>query len=144
MNFPSLNLPKAALQLSKKEGIVFVFCLVRKKKLQLTPEEWVRQHIIHFLLTEQKIPLARIASEYALTINGQTRRADLIVFEANFSPWMLIECKETRVSLNDQSLLQASNYVKETKAPFLWISNGIDHQLYDCLENKMLSEFPEM
>ena len=78
--FKALSFPQAELKLTRKEGQVFVWCIIRKKSLVLTPEEWVRQHLIHFLIQEKQIPIGLIAAEMAIEINQLSRRCDVVVF----------------------------------------------------------------
>ena len=75
-----LALPKANLKLTKKDEQIFVWCVARKKTLLLTPEEWVRQHIIHYLVNEKNVPLGLIVSEYSIKVNKLARRCDIVVF----------------------------------------------------------------
>lgn len=127
MAYPSLNLPPANLKLSKVENVFYVWCIIRKKNLQLTPEEWVRQHVIHFLVYHHQTPIERINSEHLLKINGQNRRCDVVVVDAFGEPVLIVECKATNVPLDEKVLLQTSNYVKHSGAKFLWMTNGIQH-----------------
>lgn len=122
-----LNLPKAPLKLEKRKGDVYVFCAVRKKSLLLTPEEWVRQHLIHYLISTVQIPIERIASEFSIRVNGLTRRCDLVVVDRNGKPKMIVECKATSVQVNDQVLFQIAQYNRELQVDYLMLSNGNDH-----------------
>ena len=96
MNFTALNLPIANLKITKKNDIYFVWCIVRKLKLVLTPEEWVRQHIIHYLVYHKKYPLGLIASEVEINANNQKRRCDIIVYNSDLSLKVLIT-KQDRI-----------------------------------------------
>ena len=91
--FSPLSFPKADLKITKKESVFYVWCIVRKKKLVLTPEEWVRQHVIHFLINEKNVPLGLLASEFLISVNGLSRRCDLVVFDINKIPLLIVECK---------------------------------------------------
>lgn len=122
-----LNFPPAQLKLSKKGEQVFVWCIVRKKHLLLTPEEWVRQHTIHFLIGEKKVPIGRIGSEYTVRINQQARRCDVVVFSGEGRPLLIVECKATSIALSEQTFLQTSNYVQQLRAPYFWMTNGHHH-----------------
>lgn len=123
----SLNFPPAALTLSKKGEQVVVWCIIRKKHLVLTPEEWVRQHAIHYLITEKQVPVGRISSEHTVQINGQARRCDIVVFSAEGKPVLIVECKATSIALSEQTFLQTSNYVQQLRAPYFWMTNGLQH-----------------
>lgn len=122
-----LNFPPAPLQLSRKGESVFVRCIIRKKQLLLTPEEWVRQHAIHYLISEKQVPPGTINSEHLVNINGQARRCDVIVFSREGKPLLIVECKAPSVALSEQTFLQVSNYVQQLKAPYFWMTNGQQH-----------------
>lgn len=124
-NMPPLNLPLAKLQLSRSGEKIFVWDVVRKKNLVLTPEEWVRQHFIHFLLG-RGYPLSSISTESGLYLNRQLRRTDILVFRNN-RPALLIECKAPRVKISQEVFDQASRYNLELKTRHLVITNGLDH-----------------
>lgn len=132
--FPSLNLPKADLKLTRKDGVVYVWCIVRKKNLVLTPEEWVRQHIIHFLIEEKNIPKGLIASEFALKYNGRLKRADVVVFNHNSKPLFIVECKAPEVDLSEKTLHQIAQYNFELKVDLLLLTNGLTHIM--CIINR--------
>lgn len=124
-----LNLPKAPLKLEKKQGELYVWCAVRKKSLLLTPEEWVRQHLLHYLISSIQIPIERITSEYSIQVNGLSRRCDIVVIDRNGKPKMIVECKATSIPVNETVLLQIAQYNRELQVDFLMLSNGIDHFL---------------
>lgn len=143
--YPPLNLPQANLKISKKNDLFHVWCEIRKKHLVLTPEEWVRQHTIHFLIHQKQVPIGKIASERLVVINAQNRRCDLVVVDDFGNPKMIVECKATSVPIDEKTFLQTSNYVKETKAQFFWMTNGLQHILVDCMNpTEILRDFPEI
>ena len=129
-----LNLPKAPLKLSRKDEVVFVWCEIRKKKLQLTPEEWVRQHVIHFLIQENNVPLGVIASEQAIQVNRLLRRCDLVVYNQSGKPIILVECKAPEVILTEKVVYQIAQYNSKLNVDYLLITNGIEH--YYCYINR--------
>jgi len=122
-----LNFPPAALKITRKGDVLFVWCIIRRKHLILTPEEWVRQHALHYLISEKKVPLAAINSEHLVSINGQSRRCDLIVFSIEGKPLLIVECKAPGIQLSETTFLQISNYVQQLKAPYFWMTNGLSH-----------------
>lgn len=144
--FEPLQLPPAKLTLERKGNQLTVWCVVRRKKLILTPEEWVRQHVIHFLLHHQQIPLAKIASEVSLEINGLIRRCDVLIYDNQFKPWMLIECKTTEIKLNENTVYQIAQYNSQLQVENLWITNGLDHHLLQVNQSnghiQLLEDFP--
>jgi hypothetical protein len=126
-----LNLPKATLTLTRKDNVIFVNCLIRKKKIILTPEEWVRQHFIAFLHHQQGFPISRIAVEKSIQYGSLTKRWDILVYDANFHPLVLIECKAPSVSITKDTLYQALTYQKEMQGRFIILTNGLDHSTFE-------------
>ena len=127
----ALNLPPAPLKLSSKAGRVFVNCLVRKKQIILTPEEWVRQHLISYLHLHQGYPLEKFAVEKQIQYDGFTRRWDIVVYNAEFEAAILVECKAPQVRLNQEVFMQISTYQKMLGANCLILSNGQNHLVYE-------------
>ena len=123
----ALNLPKAELILSKKDNIVFVNCLIRKKKIILTPEEWVRQHYINYLSKHLKYPISLISIEKELDYFGLKKRWDLVVFNKKFEPSILVECKSASIKINDNALKQVLTYQNKLKCEFIILTNGLQH-----------------
>lgn len=146
MNFViPLNLPKAPLKIIKKKDEYYVFCIIRKKSLLITPEEWVRQHILHFLVNENNIPIERIASEATIKVNTMTRRCDIVVFDNFALPNLIVECKAPDVPLNDAVIHQVSAYNKTLQVDYLMLSNGIEHLYYKIdKENGELNEIERL
>ncbi len=144
----ALDLPKANLRLKRKKDEVFVWCIIRKKELLCTPEEWVRQHIIHDLIDNKKIPIGLIASEFALNYNGRSKRADIVIFNRNNEPLVIIECKATNIAITEETLFQIAQYNFELRVPYLMMSNGLNHvycELKSDVEGiKYLEEFPKL
>ncbi len=142
-----LNLPIAPLRLTRKEGVVYVFCVLRKKSLVLTPEEWVRQHIIHYLLTEINVPISLISSEAGIRVNKLDRRCDILVYSNEKKVKILVECKAPEIPINEKVLHQIAQYNSTIQAEYLWLSNGLDHHLYSINhisgEIKRLEELPK-
>ena len=125
-----LNLPDFNLTVRKEEGKVWIFDIIRKKYIVLTPEEWVRQHVIAYLLLEKQVPINLIAVEKTLKINNLTKRFDVVVFNRNARPLMLIECKAPGIRVSESVFDQAARYNMSLKAGLFLITNGIEH--YCC------------
>lgn len=125
--FQALNLPRAELKLVRKNEQVFVWCIIRKKQLLLTPEEWVRQHIIHFLIFEKRVPIALIAAEMAIEVNKLSRRCDIVVFGKDAKPLLIIECKAPEVAITEKVFNQIAQYNFNLNVDLLMMTNGIDH-----------------
>lgn len=119
-----LNLPKANLKLIKKMGEVYVWDVFRKKQLLLTPEEWVRQHILHALVNQSSYPLHLIAAEQGISINGMTRRCDGVVYKG-VKPVMIVECKAPHIPIDEKVVHQIAQYNFKLNVDFLLITNGL-------------------
>lgn len=107
----------------------FIFDEVRKKMVVLTSEEWVRQHIIHYLLFDKHYPRSLLAVEKGININGLKRRFDLVVFSRAGSPKIIIECKAPEKPLNEKVYQQIAVYNLSLQADYLWVTNGAFHYL---------------
>ena len=142
--FSSLNLPQAQLQISKKEDQFYVTCLVRKKKILLTPEEWVRQHLINYLVQSKGFAIGRLGVEVSLNFNGLAKRADLVYFNHNLEPTHVFECKASTVQLTTETVFQIATYNSKIKADFLIISNGLDHYIFEKKDSNLIpiADFP--
>ncbi|WPR76423.1 type I restriction enzyme HsdR N-terminal domain-containing protein [Algoriphagus sp. NG3] len=147
IQLPQLNLPHFEPQLLQKEGKLWIFDVLRKKQLVLTPEEWVRQHWISFLSIQLKFPKGLFALEKGLIYNKLVKRTDLVVWDKTGKPYLLIECKAPKVKLTQKTIEQACMYHKELKCPYLVISNGLQHIClsFDASAEKFTQEksFPE-
>jgi hypothetical protein len=121
-----LNLPKAPLKLSKKGEQLFIWCILRKKNLVCTPEEWVRQHVVHYLISKG-IPEGLIASEYSLEYNGRSKRADLVVFDREQRPVLVVECKAPEIPVTEHVFNQIASYNHELRVEYLMMTNGLQH-----------------
>jgi GTPase Era involved in 16S rRNA processing len=133
----NLNFPVYKLKLSKRGEKVFVFDVFRKKKIQLTPEEWVRQHVLHYLHKELNYPKSLIAVEKEIKVNGLKKRFDVLVFNAKAEKKIIIECKAPTVKITQETFDQIAQYNIELKAKYLMVTNGLQH--YFCkmdLENE--------
>lgn len=121
-----LNFPKTALKLSKKGEEIFVWDVFRKKKLLLTPEEWVRQHILHFLIEHKEVPQPLIAAEYPINVNKMVRRCDGVIFNREGKPIAIVECKAPQIKLNEAVLHQIAQYNFKLRVQWLILTNGLD------------------
>lgn len=125
----ALNLPKANLKLIRQQQEVKVWCVLRKKYLLLTPEEWVRQHLIHFFINELQFPIERLVSEYSFEVDGLSRRCDLLVLNSDTHAHVVVECKAKSVHIDEAVFRQIAQYNKKLQANFLMLSNGMTHIL---------------
>jgi hypothetical protein len=124
--FPALNLPDFGHQVRlSDEQRTEIFDAFRKKYVVLTPEEWVRQHLLHYLCDHLNYPANLLAVEQSLKLGSLQKRADVVVYQASLTPWMLIECKAAEVPLTQAVFDQAARYNLHFKVPFLVITNGL-------------------
>jgi|SRR5665647_59371 len=120
-----IEFPKEAIKLQQRKGANEVFDVIRKKWLVLTPEEWVRQNIIQFLLIKMKYPASLIAVEKEIKLGELKKRCDIVAYNRLSKPWMIIECKEMNVVLSEKTLEQILRYHITLPAKYLVITNGI-------------------
>jgi len=122
-----LNLPEFDYKLKKAEDKIWIFDGIRKKYIVLTPEEWVRQHFIQYLIQQRNYPKTLIKIEGGLVYNQLQKRTDIVVFNREGKPWMIVECKSPDVPLSPATLSQASVYNASLKAEFITVTNGMVH-----------------
>jgi hypothetical protein len=125
--FQPLNLPPAPLRLRTHEGKQQVFDSCRKKWIIITPEEWVRQHLLHYLITEKQYPQALLAVEKTITLNGLSKRCDIIAFNKRGKGILLVECKAPDVTISQQTFDQIARYNLSLDIDWLLVSNGLTH-----------------
>lgn len=127
---PALNLPVQTIRVETQDGKQVIFCSVRMKWVVLTPEEWVRQHLVAYLHTDLHYPLSLMKMERSVAGSTRRQRADISIHDRNGIALMLVECKAPNEPLNRETFFQAGRYNHHIKAPFLLISNGMQH--YCC------------
>jgi hypothetical protein len=125
-----LNFPTYTFRFKNSENKVSIFDEIRKKFIILTPEEWVRQHVVHYLINEKKYPKSLINVEKVLTINKLRKRYDVVVFNPDGTIHILVECKAPEVKISQATFDQIARYNMTMKARFLNVTNGLSH--YYC------------
>jgi hypothetical protein len=110
-----------------------IFDTIRKKYVALTPEEWVRQQLLHCLVTEYDVPQSLIGVEIVVPLGKRSLRADIIVYDRKAAPMLIVECKAENVKINRQTFLQIAGYNLSLQVPWLMVGNG--RQLYCCKWN---------
>ena len=142
-----LNLPAIDAKLKKEEGKVWIFDMIRKKYVVLTPEEWVRQHFIHFLIHELKYPKSLFRIESSLTYNKLQKRSDILIFDRDGKPWMLVECKSADIRLSQNAFNQVAVYNMTVNAKYIAVSNGRIHFCCEAAKHGgasiFLNSFPQ-
>jgi hypothetical protein len=116
--------PEPAFKVEKREGKEFIFDSIRRQWIMLTDEEWVRQNFIRFLVQEMKYPETLIAVEKEIQLGELKKRFDILVYDKDHQPWMLVECKAADVSLDDKVFQQVLRYHISVPCSFLIITNG--------------------
>ena len=126
----SLNLPDFQVKIAVTDGKKMIFDPLRRKYVALTPEEWVRQHFVHFLIQHKGYPSGLLANEVQLTLNGTRKRCDTVLYDRTRTPRMIIEYKAPTVPITRQVFNQITRYNIALKVDYLIVSNGLEH--YCC------------
>ena len=121
-----LNLPPYNIKVKNEDGRRKIFDILRRKYFVITPEEWVRQHFIHFLIDHKGYPVSLLANEVALSVGDKVIRADSILYDKNLSPRMIIEYKAPHIKLTQKVFDQISAYNLLLHVDYLIVSNGIE------------------
>ncbi len=125
-----LHFPAFGFRFKDKENKRYIWDIARRRYVRLTPEEWVRQHVIHFLSGVKKYPLPLMGVEKKLTVNGMSRRTDLVVFDRRMKPQIIVECKAPGVAVSQKVFDQIARYNMALHARYLMLTNGRQH--YFC------------
>lgn len=139
LNFPAYN-----FRFKNSKNKVSIFDEIRKKFILLTPEEWVRQHVVRYLLEDKKYPLSLINVEKELKINDLKKRYDVVVFKNDGTINVLVECKAPAVQITQITFDQIARYNLQLKADFLMVTNGFSHYYCSTDDNsyQFLEEIP--
>ena len=125
----------------------YIFDELRKKYVALLPEEWVRQNFIRYLIDEKNFPKGRIAVEYYLKVNKNDKRSDIVIFDKELNPQIVVECKAEQIKLTQETFEQAANYNLKLGAKYLIITNGLSTMAFVKDSNKNsyshLAEIPD-
>ena len=122
-----LNLPQYEIKIGEKDGKRTIFDFLRRKYVALTPEEWVRQHFVHYLIEHKGYPKGLLSNEVELHIGGKSLRCDSILYNKVAAPQMIIEYKAPTVSLTQRVFHQISAYNLLLRVDYLVVSNGLQH-----------------
>lgn len=143
----SLNLPKYETKICERDGKLQIFDPLRKCHVALTPEEWVRQHFVNFLIESRGFPATLMANEVAITVNGMKRRCDTVVYDRQLQPRVIVEYKAPTVKITKEVFAQISRYNLTLKVDYLIVSNGLQHYCcrmdYTNNSYSFLQEIPE-
>lgn len=142
--FAPLNFPPANLRIQGSPSME-VFDVVRKKQVALTPEEWVRQHILHFLIDHKHFPAGLIEVEKGIQLFNTYKRVDILVRSRDLKPLLLVECKAPEVSISQNEVNQLARYQITLQAPYSMLSNGVQHIILHHADGKIvnLTDLPD-
>ncbi|MCF2497992.1 type I restriction enzyme HsdR N-terminal domain-containing protein [Dyadobacter chenhuakuii] len=141
----SLNLPTFAYKVKQVNGKPHIFDIIRRKFVSLTPEEWVRQHFIHLLITEYGYPKSLFAVETGLQYNTLAKRTDIMVLSGESLPFLLVECKAPFITVNDATFAQISRYNFTLQPQYLAVTNGMAHYCFKAVNGQIhfMDDFPK-
>ena len=125
-----LNFPKFSFRFKNSENKISIFYVIRKKFMILQPEEWVRQHCVHYLIENKHYPKSLINVEKEIIINKLSKRYDIVVFNSDGSIHLIVECKSPKIPIDQNAFDQIARYNLELNATYLMITNGLNH--YYC------------
>ena len=128
---PKLNFPKINLRAKSDGHRTLVFDSVRRTYVVLTPEEWVRRHLVEYLVGHCAATLQSIVEEYPVEINGMAQRADVVVMGEDMQPLMVVECKEPNVKIGDEVLRQVVRYNSVLRCRYIALTNGLMTYCYE-------------
>jgi hypothetical protein len=144
---PALNLPTFPAKVIEKNGKKLIFDTVRRKYVALTPEEWVRQHFVNYLITEKGYPSGLLANEVAVKLNHTNKRCDTVVYDRYLVPLVVVEYKSPAVEITDSVFDQIVRYNMALTVPCLIVSNGLSHYCcridYKTQTYRFLEEIPD-
>lgn len=142
-----LNLPDYPIRLSGTQEHPSIFDILRRKYVALTPEEWVRQHFIHFLINQKNYPVTLLANEIKLQVGNKTLRADSVLYDRELRPRMIVEYKAPHIPITQKVFDQISTYNMLLHVDYLVVSNGLQHYCckmdYDNQKYLFLEDIPD-
>ena len=142
-----LQFPSYSFRFKNSENKVAIFDEIRKKFIIITPEEWVRQHVVQFLLQDKKYPKSHINVEKLLKINDLIKRYDVVVYNPDGSIFILVECKAPEIKISQDTFDQIARYNMTLNAEYLMVTNGLNHYFckmdYEKEKYDFLPELPE-
>ena len=142
----ALNLPAYSHKIISKGGKNYILDMLRKKYVALTPEEWVRQHFVQFLISHRNYPGGLLANEVQIQLNGTKKRCDTVLYRRDLTPRLIVEYKAPDVEITQTVFDQITRYNMVLKADYLIVTNGITHYCccidYDAMTYRFLPEIP--
>ncbi len=123
----ALNFPSYSFKTKSIENKSYIWDVIRKKYIMITPEEWVRQHTIQFLIQEKNYPAMWMSVEKQFTINQQHKRADIVVYSKSLHPYIIVECKRPSTKITQHTFDQIARYNLSLDAKYFMLTNGLQH-----------------
>ncbi len=146
--YPKLNFPPIKIKAQRHPDgqTISAWSSIRNIFVVLTPEEWVRRHLVEYLLAECGVNREQIVEEYPVNLNGQPQRADVVVIGSSAKPEILVECKAPEVKITKQTFDQAVRYNSVVGARYIILTNGLTHLCFDLSEGeyRSLDHFPTL
>lgn len=143
----SLNLPAFNAKIETRNGKNVIFDVIRRRYVALTPEEWVRQHFVHFLLAHKGYPQSLIANEVQVQLNNTKKRCDTVLYRRDLTARMIVEYKAPEIEITQKVFDQITRYNMVLKVDYLIVSNGIQHYCcrmdYEQNSYTFLKEIPD-
>lgn len=143
----SLNLPAFDAKIAARNGKNVIFDIIRRRYVALTPEEWVRQHFVHFLLAHKWYPQALKANEVQVQLNGTKKRCDTVLYRRDLTARMIVEYKAPEIEITQKVFDQITRYNMVLKVDYLIVSNGLQHYCcridYEHNSYTFLQDIPE-
>lgn len=142
----ALNLPSFDVKIRKTKTAIEIFDQLRRKYVRLTPEEWVRQHFVNYLIDEKQYPMSLMTNEASIQLNSLSKRCDTVVYNNSLSPLVICEYKSPEVKIDQKVFDQIAKYNIVLKVDYLIVSNGMNHfcckMNYDGMTYEFMEEIP--
>ena len=132
-----IDYPQHHFRIRTENNLEFIFDELRKSWLRLTPEEWVRQNFVQYLVQVKLYPSSLIAIEKEIQLGELKKRFDILIYDQNHQPWMMIECKEMNVKLDEKILQQLLRYNMAVPVRYMIITNGSYCNGYEKSDNRL-------
>jgi hypothetical protein len=146
MDLLPLQLPPYPFKISEQNGLLTLFDVIRKKEIVLTPEEWVRQHFVQYLINQKQYPKTLIKLEGGHKLHGMPKRSDIVVFNTTGQKILLVECKAPSVPIDQKTFEQIARYNMVHKVNLLAVTNGLQHYYcridFETRNYKFIEELP--
>lgn len=142
-----LHFPAYSFRIKNSQNSLYIFDIIRKKFVLLQPEEWVRQHVLHFLVETKKYPKSLISVEKQLVVHQLKKRYDIVIFNPDGTLYLLVECKAPEIAIHQHAFDQIARYNISLQATYLMVTNGLAHYYcemdYTQRKYRFLNDIPD-